>query len=103
METNKDIHSFDEILDLQYGAVGTPEREDFRKEAYAFCVGQMIHDTRKQEKITQQELAERVGTNKTYISKIEKGLVEPGAGLFLRIIDALGMKFEITKPIMTNM
>ena len=103
MGVNKDVHSFDEILDQKYGAVGSPEREEFRKEAYAFCVGQMIHDTRKQEKITQQELAERVGTNKAYISKIEKGVVEPGAGLFLRIIDALGMKFEISKPILSNL
>ena len=31
-----------------------------------------------------------VGTNKSYISRIEKGSLEPGVGLFFRIIDALG-------------
>ena len=46
------------------------------------------------------ELAEKVGTNKTYISRIEKGIIEPGVGLFFRIIDALGLKIEIVKPIM---
>ena len=81
-----------------YGKVGTPEREEFRKEAYSYCVGQLISDARKQERMTQAELAEKVGTNKSYISRIEKGAIEPGVGLFFRIIDALGLKMEIVKP-----
>lgn len=98
MKTNPDISSMDEVLDGLYGAVGTPERENFRKEAYAYCVGQLIHDTRKQEKVTQEVLAKRVGTDKSYISKVEKGVIEPGASMFYRIIEALGMKIEIVKP-----
>lgn len=97
---NPDVHSFDAVLDNLYGEVGTPEREQFRKETYAYCVGQMICEARRHEKITQSELAKKVGTNKSYISKIENGTVEPGVGLFFRIIDALGLKFEIVKPIM---
>ena len=99
MKTNPDINSMDEVLDGLYGAVGTPERENFRREAYAYCVGQLIHDTRKQEKVTQEVLAKRVGTDKSYISKVEKGVIEPGASMFYRIIEALGMKIEIVKPI----
>ena len=37
-------------MDEQYGKVGSSGREEFRKEAYAYCVGQIIHDARKQEK-----------------------------------------------------
>ena len=99
MKTNPDINSMDEVLDGLYGAVGTPERENFRREAYAYCVGQLIHDTRKQEKVTQELLAKRVGTDKSYISKVERGVIEPGASMFYRIIEALGMKIEIVKPI----
>ena len=40
----------------------------------------------------------KVGTNKSYISRIEKGALAPGVGLFFRIIDALGLKVEIVKP-----
>ena len=98
MQANPNIGSMDAVLDELYGKVGSPEREEFRKEAYSYCVGQMISDVRKQEKMTQSELAEKVGTNKTYISRIEKGVVEPGVGLFFRIIDALGLKIEIVKP-----
>ena len=86
-------------MDEQYGKVGTPEREEFRREAYSYCVGQLISNARKQEKMTQSELAEKVGTNKTYISRIEKGAIEPGVGLFFRIIDALGLRIDIVKPV----
>lgn len=98
MQVNPDVGSMDAVLDKLYGKVGTPEREEFRKEAYSYCVGQLISDARKQERMTQAELAENVGTNKSYISRIEKGAIEPGVGLFFRIIDALGLKMEIVKP-----
>ena len=98
-EIDKNLYSVDDWMDEKFGKVGTPEREEFRKEAYGYCVGQIISDARKQEKVTQSELAKRVGTNKSYISKIENGVIEPGVGLFLRIIDALGLKFDIVKPI----
>jgi DNA-binding XRE family transcriptional regulator len=96
---NKNLVSIDAMLDAKYGRVGTPEREAFRREAYAYSMGQVISDARKDEKITQQELATRIGTNKTYISRIEKGVIEPGIGTFCRIIDALGLKMEIVRPI----
>ena len=99
MKANPNINSMDDVLDNLYGAVGTPERENFRKEAYAYCVGQLIHDTRKQEKMTQETLAKKVGADKSYISKIEKGVIEPGASMFYRIIEALGMRIEIVKPL----
>ncbi|CUP37758.1 helix-turn-helix domain-containing protein [Bacteroides thetaiotaomicron] len=98
MQVNPDVGSMDAVLDKLYGKVGTPEREEFRKEAYSYCVGQLISDARKQERLTQAELAEKVGTNKSYISRIEKGAIEPGVGLFFRIIDALGLKMEIVEP-----
>ena len=98
MQVNPDVGSMDAVLDKLYGKVGTPEREEFRKEAYSYCVGQLISDARKQERMTQAELAEKVGTNKSYISRIEKGAIETGVGLFFRIIDALGLKMEIVKP-----
>ena len=60
MQANPKIGSMDAVLDKLYGKVGSPEREEFRKEAYSYCVGQIISDARKQEKMTQSELAEKV-------------------------------------------
>ena len=58
------INSYDAILDERYGAVGTPERETFRKEAYTYYMGQVIREARREEKITQSELGKRICTNK---------------------------------------
>jgi DNA-binding XRE family transcriptional regulator len=100
MQKNNNLHSFDDIMDAQFGAPGTPEREQFNREAEAYCVGQLIYKARRDENMTQEALARQVGTNKSYISKIENGLVDPSASLFLRIISALGLRFDIVKPIM---
>jgi len=99
MEANNNITDISLEMDNLYGKVGTPEREAFRREAYAYCMGQMVHNARKAEKITQAELAKRIGRDKAYISKIEKGVIEPGVGTFYRIIDALGLRVEIVKPV----
>lgn len=99
MQTNSNLHSFDEIMDAQYGKPGTPERETFNRGADTYCIGQIILEARKQEKMTQEALAKQIGTNKSYISKIENGLVEPSSSRFLRILSALGLRFDIVKPI----
>lgn len=98
MQANSEVGSFDAILDSKYGEQGTPQREAFNREAYAYCMGQMVMEARRHERMTQSELAEKVGTNKTYISRIERGLVEPGIGVFCQIANALGMRLEMVKP-----
>ncbi|GHV31096.1 hypothetical protein FACS1894177_04910 [Bacteroidia bacterium] len=73
MQANNNLlTSIDDIMDAKYGKEGTSERESFRKEAYAYYMGQILHDVRKSEKVTQQELASHIGANKSYISKIER-------------------------------
>lgn len=99
METNNhQINDYSAVLERKYGKKGTSERAKFDEEAYTFYTSQILVEARKEVKMTQSELAKKVGTNKSYISKIEHGLIEPGVGLFLRIIDALGLKFDIVKP-----
>ena len=100
METNNhQIVDYDAVLDAKFGKEGTPKRAKAENEAYAFYTSQLLAEARKEAKMTQSELASKVGTNKSYISKIENGLIEPGVGLFMRIINALGLKVEIVKPI----
>ena len=60
-------------------------------------MGRMLMEARKQESMSQSELAAKVGTNKTYISRIERGLIEPGIGMFCQIANALGMRLEMVK------
>ena len=88
------------VTDLQDSYRSIIDSEEFRKEAYAYCMGQIICSARKKEKMTQSELAEKIGTNKSYISRIENGTVDPSISTFCRIIDALGLKIDIVKPIL---
>jgi len=96
MQANSDIRDVGAELDGLYGKPGTPEREQFRREAYAFYMGQILHDARKSEKITQKELAQRVGVDKSYVSKIEKGIIEPGIAMFYRMASAMGRTVELS-------
>ncbi|MDR2497588.1 MAG: helix-turn-helix domain-containing protein [Tannerellaceae bacterium] len=98
MKTRSEITDVSLEMDSLYGKVGTPERDAFRTEAYAYCMGQIIRDARRKAKVSQKELSERIGVSKSYISGIEKGQIEPGACMFYRIIDALGLRVDIVKP-----
>ena len=67
---NKNLTSFDDHLNQQYGKKGTPKREKFEQEFEAFKIGVLIQEARKRTKLTQEDLALRVGTTKNYISRI---------------------------------
>ena len=100
MQTNDhQIRDYDVVLDAEFGRPGTPERLRAIEEAYAFYSGQILHTARKAAGVTQSELAARINSTKSYISKLEKGHVNPSAGLFFSIINALGMRVEIVKPL----
>lgn len=103
MKKESNIVDIDQLMNDQFGEIGSTERDEFRKEAYNYCVGQLILEARKQEKMTQGTLAEKVGTSKSYISRVEKGTIEPGVGMFLRMINALGLRFEVVKPMTLSM
>ena len=78
----KKIKSISTELDELYGKEGTPEREAFRKEAYAYYTGQIIEQARKEANMTQEELAKKIGSNKSYISRVEAGKTEPKVSTF---------------------
>ncbi|MBP5397046.1 MAG: helix-turn-helix transcriptional regulator [Bacteroidales bacterium] len=91
------IRDYDAVLDAEFGAPGTPERAIAEERAYAFYSGQILRDARKEEKITQAELASRIGSTKSYISKIEHGTMTPSVSTFYRIVGALGLQVILAK------
>ena len=70
---NMEIFDVDAQLDAAFGKEGTSERTAAEMRANAFFTGQIIEDARKKANITQEELAQRIGTNKSYISRVETG------------------------------
>ena len=92
------IQDYDVVLDARYGKEGTPERIKFEEDAYAYYTGLIIRDARKDAKVSQAELARRTQTTKSYISRIENGVIIPSVAVFYRMIAALGMTVEIVRP-----
>ncbi|OFX28682.1 MAG: transcriptional regulator [Bacteroidetes bacterium GWA2_32_17] len=72
-QTNKNITTFDEHLDKRYGKIGTKNRTDFEIKAKAFAIGEILKEERRIASMTQEQLAEKTGTKKSFISRIENG------------------------------
>ncbi|MBV6644281.1 MAG: helix-turn-helix transcriptional regulator [Cyclobacteriaceae bacterium] len=84
--SNSNLTSFEDHLDRQYGKPGTPEREDFEEGFEAFRLGVMLQELRKNNGLTQQQLAEKCGTTKTYISRIENNASDIRLSTLMRIV-----------------
>ena len=89
------LHTAGELLDAQYGATGTESRRAFEDEAKAYYYGVILRDRRKQLKMTQQQLAEKVGTQRSYIARVEGGKADIQMSSFMRILSALGIGIEL--------
>ena len=94
---NKNITTLDEILDKKYGKKGEEKREQWEQEFEAFKLGVLIEEARTKLGITQEELAERCGTKKSYISRIENNASDIRLSTLMRIIQqGLGGHMKIT-------
>jgi HTH-type transcriptional regulator / antitoxin HipB len=97
MKKAKNITTLDDLLDKKYGKVGTKGREQWEQEFESFRLGVMIEDARKKLNMTQEELAEKCGTNKAYISRIENNASDIRLSTLMRIIQqGLGGHLKLT-------
>jgi HTH-type transcriptional regulator / antitoxin HipB len=97
---NKNLTSFSDHLDQQYGKRGTKTRESFEEGFEAFKLGVMIQELRKQNGLTQSQLAEKCGTTKNYISRIENNASDIRLSTLMRIIsDGFGGQLRMNVEI----
>ncbi len=85
-KTENNLTSFTDHLDQQYGKRGTEERESFEEGFEAFKLGVMLQELRKNNGLTQEQLAQKCGTTKTYISRIENDASDIRLSTLMRII-----------------
>ena len=85
----------DAHFDEQYGVSGTQSRLDFENKALAWYYGEVLREKRKELKITQQQLAEKIGKKREYVALLEKGETDMQMSTFLNISQALGLKFTL--------
>jgi HTH-type transcriptional regulator / antitoxin HipB len=91
----KNIVTFSDHLDKQYGKRGSKKREKYEQGFEAFKLGVMLQELRIKNNLTQQELADKCGTTKNYISRIENDASDIRLSTLMRIInEGLGAKLE---------
>lgn len=99
-KTKKDAlmncENLEELLNVEFGEIGTDSRELFDIETEAFCLAQTLKEERKRAGLTQQELADRIGTKKTYISRLENGKADIQLSTLFRIFEGLGSRVSLT-------
>lgn len=91
----KGCTTFDELLDREYGVKGTPERDQFDRDAEAFILAERLKEERKKAGLTQAQLAEKIGTKKSYISRIENGRADVQLSTLFKIFQGLGKRVSI--------
>jgi HTH-type transcriptional regulator/antitoxin HipB len=90
----KDARSFDELLDIKYGKIGTAKRDKHDEKAQYFVISEMLKEARKEAHMTQDQLAHKVGTKKSYISRLENGKCDIQLSTLYRIFE-----FGLGRPI----
>jgi DNA-binding XRE family transcriptional regulator len=93
---NKFFNSLADHLDEQYGKRGTKEREEFEEGFEAFKIGVMLQELRKEQGMTQEQLAEKCGTTKTYISWIENNASDIRLSTLMRIVRQGGKHLNLS-------
>lgn len=90
-----DITPIEVLISEDFGATDTPEREHFEIECDAFIIGEQLKDERIRAGLTQEQLAEKIGTKKSFISRIEHGRVDIQLSTLVRLFQGLGRHVSV--------
>ena len=93
----KNITDFEDILKDKFGEKGSSSRDKYDADSLAFRLGVMLKEARSEAMITQEELAKRTGTKKSYISRIERGQSDIQISTYYKLIEiGLGKQLNIS-------
>lgn len=88
--------NFDELLNIKYGKKGAKKREDFEIRAKNFIISELLKESRLKANLTQEELALKIGTKKSYISRIENGKSDIQLSTLYKLFEqGLGMRVNL--------
>jgi HTH-type transcriptional regulator/antitoxin HipB len=97
MTKKSNVKTLSQFVDEQYGTRGTPKREQFEAGYEQFKLGVLIQEARLEKGLTQEQLAEKCGTNRAYISKIENNIKDVSLSTLQKIIEVgLGGHLELS-------
>lgn len=87
MKEYKGITNFEELIELEHGKVGTFTRNEHEEKSQLFIISEMLKASRKEANLTQEQLAEKTGTKKSYISKLENAKANIQLSTLIRIFE----------------
>jgi DNA-binding XRE family transcriptional regulator len=97
MTDYKGIKTFDELIEKEHGELGSDSRNKYEQNAQMFILSEMLKEARKEAKMTQEQLAEKAGTKKSYISRIENARGDIQLSTLIRIFEkGLNKKIGLT-------
>ena len=80
----------EDIISEDFGEVGTPERDEFELECDAFIIGEQLKEKRIKAGLTQEQLADKVGTKKSFVSRVERGHSDIQLSTLVKLFQGLG-------------
>ncbi|MCQ2186575.1 MAG: helix-turn-helix domain-containing protein [Bacteroidales bacterium] len=95
MKSKMNITPIEDLIIEDFGEIGTPERDAFEIECDAFIIGEQLKEERKKAGLTQEELAQRIGTKKSFISRVENGKADIQLTTLAKLFQGLGRRVSI--------
>ena len=95
MKSKMNITPIEDLIIEDFGEIGTPERDAFEIECDAFIIGEQLKEERKKAGLTQEELAQRIGTKKSFISRVENGKADIQLTTLAKLFQGLGRRVNI--------
>ena len=85
----------EDLIQKDFGPIGTPERDQFEMECDAFIIGEQLKDERLKAGLTQEQLADKIGTKKSFISRVEKGRADIQLSTLVKLFRGLGRRVSV--------
>ncbi len=93
---NMGLSSLEEMIAEDFGPQGSVEREAFDRDTETFILAERLKEERLKAGLTQEQLAEKIGTKKSYISRLENGRADVQLSTLFRIFEGLGRRIRLT-------
>jgi ribosome-binding protein aMBF1 (putative translation factor) len=90
-----DLTPIEDLIAEDFGAMGTPERNQFEMECDVFIIGEKLKDERRKAGLTQEQLADKIGTKKSFISRVERGRADIQLSTLVKLFQGLGRQVSV--------
>lgn len=91
----RNLTPIEDFIDEDFGKHGTPNRDKFEMNCDAFILGEQLKAERQKAGVTQQQLADRIGTKKSYISRVENGHTDIQLSTLYKLFQGVGRKISV--------